>query len=329
MTDAFIALWLAAIGAQITPGVTDNGPALMIDPCVAVDEKTVREVMELEIRGARMLPSSVSVRCVDGAQEIQVLPWISGEAESIRTIQLPPVVDDDDTAALQARSRELALAIAEFIRRFDAAQSPERETVKQAPLPIAPPPFVPASAASTPRAKQPIEEPIGRWQLGLLSAFEYFSGGRTLAGGDLFVASRLGSWFSTELRVGGRVGADQPLPSGRLTTRAATASGAVGFNFWSLRHSVETALLVRAQGYLVQFRVEQLAADRAQTALLGAWTLAAEPRIALSLAPHFLLDASAGLGFPLRGIVVRMQGAEKNGMSGLVVAGSLGGVVWF
>ena len=326
MTDAFVAIWLAAIGAQVTPEVANNGPALTIDQCVAVDENTVREVMELEIRGARMLPTSVSVRCVDGAQEIQVLPWISGEAESIRTVQLPPVVDADDTAALQARSRELALAIAEFIRRFDAVQSPEGESVKQAPLPVAPPPFVPASA---PAAKRPIDNPIGRWQLGLLSAFEYFSGGRTLAGGDLFVASRLGSWFSTELRVGGRVGPDQPLPSGRLTTRAATASGAAGFNLWSLRHSVETALLVRVQGYLVQFRVEQLAENRAQTALLGAWTLAAEPRIALSLAPHFLLDACVGFGVPLRGIVVRMQGAETNGMSGLVVSGSFGGVVWF
>lgn len=326
MTDAFIAIWLAAIGAQLTPGVANNGPALTIDQCVAVDEKTVREVMDLEIRGARMLPTSVSVRCVDGAQEIQVLPWTSGEAESIRTVQLPPVVDDDDTAALQARSRELALAIAEFIRRFDAAQSPEGESVKQAPLLVEPPPFVPASA---PAEKRPIDNSIGRWRLGLLSAFEYFSGGRTLAGGDLFVASCLGSWFSTDLRVGGRVGADQPLPSGRLTTRAATASGAAGFNLWSLRHSVETALLVRVQGYLVQFRVEQLAENRAQTALLGAWTLAAEPRIALSLAPHFLLDASVGFGVPLRGIVVRMQGAETNGMSGLVVSGSFGGVVWF
>jgi len=323
LTATCIALWLAAIGTQVTPGTSDNGPALTIDPCVAVDESTVREVMDLEIRGARMLPTSVSVRCIDGAQEIRVSPWISPETEGIRTIQLPPVVDDDDAAARQARSRELALAIAEFIRRFEAARNPSREPLEPTP---SPPPLLAAPEKS---ATPPTDKWKGRWQLGILSAFEYFSGGRALAGGDLFVASCLGCWLSMELRVGGRVGRDESLPRVRLTTRAATASGAVALNLWSLRHSVETALVLRAQGYLVQFRAEPFGEGRTPTALLGAWTLAAEPRVALALTRRFLLDASVGVGFPLRGIVVRMQGTETSGMSGFLVSGSLGGVVWF
>jgi hypothetical protein len=318
-----LALWLAAFGSEVTPAMADNGPSLTIDPCVAVDEKTVREVIELEIRGARMLHASVSVRCVDGAQEIRVLPWISPETEGIRTINLPPVADDDDVAVRQARSRELALAIAEYIRRLDAAQHLTRESQKPKPLPT-PPPLVPApTMPATPPT------PDGRWQLGLLSAFEYFSGGQTLAGGDLFVASGLGRWFSAELRAGGRIGADEPLPGGRLTTRAATASTAVGFSLWSQRRPVGAALVLRAQGYLVQFRVEQFGEGRAPTALLGALTLAAEPRIAVTLTRHLLLEASAGAGFPLHGIVVRTQGTENRSMSGLVVSGSLGGVVSF
>ncbi len=323
MTGTFFALWLAAFGSEVTPGAVGNGPSLTIDPCVAVDEKTVREVMELEIRGARMLPTSVSVGCVDGAQEIRILPWISPETEGIRTIKLSLVADGDDVAVRQARSRELALAIAEYIRRLDAAEPPTRESLKPTPS-STPPLLVPAPA--TPAAPP---TPDGRWQLGLLSAFEYFSGGQTLAGGDLLVASGLGRWFSAELRAGGRIGADEPLPGGRLTTRAATATTAVGPNLWSQRRPVGAALVLRAQGYLVQFRAEQFGKGRAPTALLGALTLAAEPRIAVTLTRHFLLEASAGVGFPLHGIVVRTQGTETRGMSGLIVSGSFGGVVSF
>jgi len=34
--------------------------------------------MDLEIRGARMLPTSVSVRCIDGAQEIRFSQVVVG-----------------------------------------------------------------------------------------------------------------------------------------------------------------------------------------------------------------------------------------------------------
>jgi hypothetical protein len=103
----------------------------------------------------------------------------------------------------------------------------------------------------------------------------------------------------------------------------------VAFNLWSLRRSLETAIVLRAQGYLVQFRAEPFGDGRESSAVLSAWTFAAEPRVALALTRHLLLDASAGVGFPLRGIVIRMKGAETSGMSGFVVSGSLGGVVWF
>jgi hypothetical protein len=322
VTGTLIALWLAAIGSELNPEMADIGPALAIDPCVAVDEGTVREVMELEIRGIRTIPTSVSVECIDGAQEIRVLSRISPETEAIRTIQLSPVADDDDSAARQARSRELALAIAEYIRRLDTAARTARESSpSRPPLPSIP---LPASPAIL-----PAEGPNDRWQLGLLSAFEHFSGGRTLVGGDVFAASCLGRWFSAELRAGARIGPDEPLPGGWLTTRAATASAAVGFNLWSERRWAGAALVLRAQGYLVQFRVEQFGASRAPSAFFGAATLAAEPRLALRLSRHLRLETSAGVGLPLRGIVVRMDGIETRSMSGLVVSASLGGVASF
>jgi hypothetical protein len=303
------------------------GPTLAIDPCVAVDEGTVREVMELEIRGVRMLPTSVIVECIDGAQQIRVLPRISPVTEAIRTIQLLPVADDSDVAARQARSRELALAIAEYIRRLDNAAPPASESPSPpTPSPPVPPPAIPLPASP---AIPPVQRPNDRWQLGLLSAFERFSGGHALVGGDLFAASSLGHWISAELRAGARLGPDQPLPGGWLTTRAATASAAVGFNLWSERRMAGAALVLRAQGYLVQFRVEQFGQSPAPTTFLAAATLAAEPRLTLRLSRHLLVETSAGVGLPLRGIVVRMQGTESRSMSGLVASASLGGAVSF
>jgi hypothetical protein len=325
LTGTPIALWLAVLGTEVAPAMADNGPALIIDPCVAVDEATVREVMDLEIHGARTLPTAVTVRCIDGAQEIQVLPRSSPVSEAIRTIVLPPVADDDDAAARQARSRELALAIAEYIRRLDADQPPSEEP-PEASLSSAPPPAVPPPSTPPLRLTDRLED---QWQLGLLSAVEHFSGGMMLVGGDVFAGSRLGRWFSAAVRTGGRIGTNVSLPGGRLSTRAATAAVAVGLNRWSPNRSVGTALLLRAQGYLVQFRAEQLGEGRPPTALLGALTLAAEPQLTLALTRHFSLEASAGVGFPLRGIVVNLQGTETRGMSGFIVAACFGGVVSF
>jgi hypothetical protein len=333
LTGTLIAFWLSALG---TEAVAYRGPSLTVHPCVGVDETTVREVMELEVRGARSLPASVSVRCVDGAQEIRVEPWISPEREGIRTIRLPPVREDDDAAARQARSRELALAIAEFIRRLNTAQPSKQEppTPEAAPAPTptpsAPPaPSAPPSPRSVASSAPPSEIPAGCWQLGLLLAAERFSGGAALAGGDLFVSSCLGRWFAAELRAGGRIGYDEPLPNGRLTTRAADASAAVALRLWPPGHSVEAAFGLRAQGYLIRFRAQEGGESQAPTALLGALTLTAEPRLTAVLTRRLSLAASAGAGYPLHGIVVRVQGNETHGVSGPVVSASLGAVFTF
>jgi hypothetical protein len=173
---------------------------------------------------------------------------------------------------------------------------------------------------------QPAE--AGRWQLGILSTYDYFAGGQKFAGGDLFAAARLGRWFVAELRAGGRVGADQPLPGGRLSARAATVGAAAGIRFWPER-PIGLAMMVRAQEYLVQFGAEASGDSAARTALLGAFVLAAEPRLIVVLARHFELEATAAVGFPPHGIVIRIQGIESQSMSGLLLSGSLAGVLTF
>ena len=161
---------------------------LAIDPCVGADEETVRKLLDLELRGnpvgTATMPESVTVRCVEGAEEIRVSPWAALGPEGVRTIQLPSR-DDADPAARQGRSRELALAIAELIRRL--------ETNHPAALPQAP---VRAQGSSAGTAVVPTPPPAqvqargqDRWQVGAAWAGEAFGGGARLMGGDVVVTS--------------------------------------------------------------------------------------------------------------------------------------------
>jgi hypothetical protein len=311
-------------GDDQTPTVVAEAPALTIDACIAVDQATVRQVMELEISDARLLPVSVSVQCVDGAQEIRIRRSDSLDQEDVRTIHIAPTADDDMPAERQARSRELALAIAEFVRwPGPSTRAPQNPP---APLPPSPAP-VPAPAIATATASD-LQE--GRWQLGILCAFENYSRGQNLVGPDLFLTSRLGRWFLAELHIGGRLGGDETLPRGdRITTSAAAVAAAAGVNLWSNTRVFGAALLLRAQGYLVHLRTEPAGGGRPETANLGAFALAVEPRMMVAVTRRFSLHASAAAGVAPRGIMVRIQGVQTESISGFTVSAYLAGVFSF
>ena len=309
-------------GDDQTPAVVAEGPALTIDACIAVDQATVRQVMELEIPDARLLPASVSIRCVDGAQEIRIRRSDLLDQEDVRTIHIAPTADDDTPAERQARSRELALAIAEFVRwPGPSARAPQS--------PPAPPPPSPAPVPA-PATTPATDARQGRWQLGILCAFEHFSRGQNLMGADLFVTSHMGRWFLAELHIGGRLGGDGTLPRGeQLTTSAGAVAVAAGVNLWSKTRGFGGALLLRAQGYLVHLRAEPAGGGRPETANLGSLALAVEPRLMLAVTRRFSLRASAAAGVVPRGIVVRIQGVEAESMSGVAVSAYLAGVFAF
>jgi hypothetical protein len=193
-------------------------------------------------------------------------------------------------------------------------------------LPPSSAPLAPTSvAASTTSPGRAAAEPGRSWHVGIRSSFEYFSGGRTLAGGDIFAALSWGRWVVAELGAGGRVGADQPLRSGQLTTRAATVAAAAGLELISRGRLSGSAVVVKAQAYLVHFDAEQSGKRPEQTALLDAWTVAVEPRLALALTRRLSLAAAAGVGFALRPIIIREQGITQASMSGLVLSAQVGG----
>jgi hypothetical protein len=324
LTGTLLAFSLVLLAVEVrTPAVIAEGPALTIDACIAVDRATVRQVMELEISDPSLSPASVSVRCVDGAQEIRIRRSASLDHEDVRTIHIAPAASDDTPAERQARSRELALAIAEFVRW--PGPVPRSPRSLPAPVPSSPAPVPALAIASTPS----VEAPAGRWQLGILCAFEHFSRGQSLLGADLFVTSRLGRRFLAELRIGGRLGGDQSLSGEHLTTRAASVAGAAGVNLWSRGRVFGGALVLRAQGYLVQFRAEATGDGSVETASLGALALGLEPRLIVAVTRRLSLQASAAAGWVPHGIVVRIQGVDTRSMAGMVLSSNLGGVFTF
>jgi hypothetical protein len=328
-----IALRLFALSVDVNVPPSAQEPLLTIDPCVEVDEAMVREVMDLELGAVRggdeTRPAAVFVRCVaDGEeirQEIRIEPRISGDPGEARTIRLTSA-DGTLPVTRAARSRELALAISEIIRRRATAPAPSAapppEAVAQVPPAVS---AIPSVAASPPAA---VEEVPSHWQLGISPTYDYFDGGQRFAGGDLFVGSRLGRWLLAEARAGGRVASERAVPGGSVSVRATTAGVAVGVAYWPERRPVGAALMLRAEEYWVQFHVV-LDDGRARTALLGAFVLAAEPRLIVAMTRQVAIEATSGIGFLPHGIVVRTQGMQTQSVSGLYVSASLAGVLSF
>ena len=313
-----------ALAFVVALAAEERNPRLDIDACVEVDEAAVQKLVELELRdaGARKgnVPIAVAVGCIEDGQEIRVEPWASRGDEGVRTIGLPPG-DAADPAAQEARSRELALAIAELIRRLEITRP-----LSPPPSPPPPPPAPPTAAFVVPPPRPP-EAPPGKWQLALLSSFEYFTGGQKLAGGDVSAAAPIGRWILGELRMGGRFAEGVPLPGARLTARAGTAAAALGLNLWSRRRSIGFALMLRGQGFVVDYQVAPGNGGGSRMALLGAFVVAVEPRLLVAVTRRISVEAAAGAGVPVHGVVVRSQGADAQSLSGLAISTSIGAVL--
>ncbi|HEX2657350.1 MAG TPA: hypothetical protein VHU40_03725 [Polyangia bacterium] len=326
-----LALALAALQVEATGSGGTGSLILDLRPCAAVNETAVRDLIALELPEARAprvnVPIVVTVRCISGAEEISVVPRGSPSAGTTRGLALS-TSGDSDGPALQARSRELALAIAESIRRLDITEttaSAESPAVKS-PAPVAPAPAVLLVAA--PRPAQPVEPGLLAWQLGVHSVFEGFLGGQHLTGADVSAGVGVGRWLLGELAVGGRLGGAERLPSGQPGIRAIAASASAGLNLTSPHHAVGGALMLRANAYEVEYRVDHPDGS-VQTAWLGAICLGFEPRLMVAVSRHFTLMAAAGAGFPMRGIVVRAQGQPTDSLSGLMLSARLGALLSF
>src|SRR5688572_14826273 len=110
-------------------------PTIAIDACVEVDADEVRRLAALELDTWRAGPSaaalSVLVTCRGEVQELRLIDRVKAQ-ETVRSLDLNASSGTDR----DAKTRELALAIAEFLRRVPIDSTPEPAVAPQPP-PIA------------------------------------------------------------------------------------------------------------------------------------------------------------------------------------------------
>jgi hypothetical protein len=323
-----------------------QGLTLSIDPCVEVDEEQVRRLVELEL-GASAEPGrervqepmqepmqermgdsvAVTVGCVNRVQEVRVEDSM-GRPPLVRNIDLRAL----EPAGRDARSRELALAIAELVRRRGVALDE-----KKTPPPPAPPVPTPTEVSKSPQspassaAYQASPAQAGRWRLeaGALGTLDRFSGGQDQIGADLILRIHMGSWIVAQVRIGDREIASLTVPNGQLHARAFVGGLALGVRLGSAGGKVGFAVLGSLQGQVLRFRAESDGGAMVHQADLAALIAGVGPVAWIAVGRRLSLIADAGVGRALHGITVRSQGASSASPSGLVLSGGLGVVTEF
>lgn len=292
-------------------------PAIAIDSCVDVDAEEVRRLAALELGssrvGAEVTRLDVAVRCTDGAQELTVTDRTTG-AVTVRSIDLTVQLETDRDAT----ARELALAIAEVVRRADLEREPTPP-----PQPTTAPPGESRSlptptdhAAPAPRS--------WRAELGASVVFTRWTGGEELLGVDATSRLRFGDRLITELRLGGRQTRSIELRSGGLDAGGVSASAGL---------SLDLLPYVAAGGVAVGVRfgadwMRYTAVDEQGTAYGGAdvraFSTSATATAFIEIADPVSVTADAAVGTALHSIAIRDDGRTVSGMRGILLSGALG-----
>jgi hypothetical protein len=291
-------------------------PPITIDPCVEVDAEEVRRLTAIELtnwhRGASFRALEVVVACRDGVQELRVTDRVRGQV-AFRSIDLTaPDAGDRD-----AKTRELALAIAELLRRADAEAPPEAPAA----------PIVPAPAASTvPERSAAIEPVLERWkgELGVAGVGVVWTGGEALFGADLAGRLHVTRWLITELRLGGRDTRPIELENGSMDGHGISAAAGVSLDATPGMHRMGVSFGVRLGvdwlRYAAVNRDDVTYAGKDAAALSVAGTSTAF--VVLSDPVCFTIDAA--VGGALHSIVIRENDSQVSGMRGILLSSALG-----
>jgi hypothetical protein len=301
----FTVLLLAGASASALPSIT-------IEPCVAVDASEVRRLTAIEVsswQGESSVGSfGVLVGCEDGGQRLRLMDAKRGQVAE-RSIDLSAVGASDR----DARARELALAIAELLRRNESAEQPAPSVAVDE-----------SSASPTPTfASTPLVAP---WQgeLGVTAAALGWTGGGVLFGADLTGRARFGRWFIGELRAGGRSTRAISLENGSMTGRGLAAS--VGL-------AVDVAPNVDWAGVSFGARLGVDWLRYAATDVAGVTydgqdgtgvSVFGTASAFVSLAGPLRVTLDAGVGTALHEVVIRENDETLSGLSGVVASGALG-----
>jgi hypothetical protein len=318
---AFFALLLLAGAPDGAPS-----PAIRIDPCVEVDAEEVRRLAAIELGGWTPRTShgalEVVVACSGDGQELRLTDRERARV-TVRGIDLGAreagATEEPTAEARDAKARELALAIAELVRRTDA------EPV--APVPSAP--RVPEPVAAPLHAEEPTLEWPDAWRLELAAAavLVHWTGGETLFGADMTGRVRVARWLIAELRLGGRKTRPLDLEQGSIDGHGVAAAGGLAVDATPGLRRVGLSFGGRVAADWLRYAARDRGdAGFASKDAAGA-NLAATATAFVVLSDAWCVTADASFGTALHSIVIRENGQRLSAARGvfLSTAVALGG----
>jgi hypothetical protein len=312
---------LAMLPLSGAPDVASN-PVIRIDPCVQVDGEEVRRVTAIELSGSRPQRSlaelEVDVACRNGVEEIQLIDRVRARI-TVRSIDLRTRGDADLGApaaeARDAKARELALAIAELLRRTEGESALGVPTARVAPSPGADP----GAAGSSSGEPRPL-----RLELDVAGVLEHFTAGETLFGADLSGRLHVASWLIAELRLGGRKTKPVALERGAIDGHGVTAAAGLALDLTPGMHRAGVALGARLGGSWLRYAASQGRATAFAGKDAAAATLAGTATGFVMLTRDFCVVADASVGTALHAIVIRENDRRLSGMRGVFMSSAIG-----
>jgi hypothetical protein len=316
---------------------TIPAPEITIDSCVAVDPVEVRRLTAIELDAAPSAGQTleVVVGCQGVSQYLRLVDTSRGLIAS-RTIDLSAAGEDNR----DARARELALAIAELLRRAlsEASSAPQSGAPQSgAPQASVPQPGAPQPAAqpgapsdapeslepNSPAANPPTATPW-KAEVGISAIAVGWTHGQSLFGVDLTGRIHLTRWLLGELRAGGRRTRAVELQRGTVTGQGVAAAGGLAWDTLPDVHWAGVSLGARVGvDWLRYAAVDQDghfydgsdAASVTVQAALGAF---------LSLFGPLRATLNLELGTALNAVAIEEDGQARSGLGGLGVSGALG-----
>jgi hypothetical protein len=297
---------------------TDPAPAaaigLTVDSCVDADREELRRLLEVEYRGPlvdadRIDRTQVVVRCAEDRNEVRVLVPRRPK-ETVRTVDLTSL----GPVAREAKTRELALVIAELVRSAEASEPvPERVALPPAAEKAAPPP-----------------EPTRWTQIGALFSAEKYSGGQAQMGPGLAVRFALTRYFNAEARVGARWAETLAAPDGQITSRGLEGGVGVGIDAFPSESRAGLLLLARAEVVWLQIQGNESGTTASGRSVTGLTVVAgAAPCAWIALTRSLRVLAEPAILVPIHRLDIEDQGLRVSSLAGVGVAATLGMVAHF
>jgi len=301
---------LAALLLAGARGVATLAP-ISIDPCVDVDAEEVRRLTDIELAASREASAEVLdvvVSCREGGQELRLTERAS-QRVTVRGIDLSA----SGTRDRDARARELALAIAELVRRSNQpTAAPVQYRAAPAPPP-AQPPFRPA-APGVP----------WRTQLGASAVVDGWTGGQALYGAELAGRLHLGRWLIGELRLGGRKTGLLDLERGTMDGYA--LAGSAGVSLDATPYARRAGLAFGARLGIARLRYSVVGDDGVRLGAASASAVSANATasgfVAISGQVGLLVDAS--IGGALHTVVIQENNRSISALNGVLLSSAVG-----